>query len=62
MYVRFPLSLLNVVLANNCAMQLVRMHGQFGDMLSNVAAMVAGSLGMLPSALMGARGQPPCDY
>ncbi len=47
------------LLADNCAMQLVRRPGQFdvvladnlfGDMLSDVAAMAAGSLGMLPSA------------
>ena len=47
------------VLADNCAMQLVRWPKQydvivtdnlFGDILSDVAAMLTGSLGMLPSA------------
>ncbi|GGZ05507.1 3-isopropylmalate dehydrogenase [Novosphingobium colocasiae] len=51
------------LLADNCAMQLVRRPKQFdviladnlfGDMLSDVAAMAAGSLGMLPSASLGA--------
>jgi 3-isopropylmalate dehydrogenase len=49
--------------ADNCAMQLVRDPKQFdvivtdnlfGDMLSDVAAMLTGSLGMLPSASLGA--------
>jgi 3-isopropylmalate dehydrogenase len=47
---------------DNCAMQLVRAPKQFdvlvtenlfGDILSDCAAMVAGSLGMLPSASLG---------
>jgi 3-isopropylmalate dehydrogenase len=47
---------------DNCAMQLVRAPRQFdvlltenlfGDILSDCAAMVAGSLGMLPSASLG---------
>jgi len=47
------------MLADNCAMQLVRNPKQFdvivtdnlfGDMLSDEAAMLTGSLGMLPSA------------
>jgi 3-isopropylmalate dehydrogenase len=51
------------VLADNCAMQLVRKPKQFdvlvtdnlfGDVLSDVAAMLTGSLGMLPSASLGA--------
>ena len=51
------------VLADNCGMQLVRAPKQydvivtdnlFGDMLSDVAAMLTGSLGMLPSAALGA--------
>lgn len=51
------------VLADNCAMQLVRTPKQFdvivcdnlfGDILSDVAAMLTGSLGMLPSASLGA--------
>ncbi len=50
------------VLADNCAMQLVRAPKQFdviltdnlfGDILSDVAAMLTGSLGMLPSASLG---------
>jgi 3-isopropylmalate dehydrogenase len=50
------------VLADNCAMQLVRRPKQydvivtdnlFGDILSDVAAMLTGSLGMLPSASLG---------
>jgi 3-isopropylmalate dehydrogenase len=49
--------------ADNCAMQLVRNPKQFdvivtdnlfGDLLSDCAAMLTGSLGMLPSASMGA--------
>jgi 3-isopropylmalate dehydrogenase len=49
--------------ADNCAMQLVRAPKQFdvivtdnlfGDMLSDCAAMLTGSLGMLPSASLGA--------
>jgi 3-isopropylmalate dehydrogenase len=51
------------VLADNCGMQLVRQPKQydvivtdnlFGDMLSDVAAMLTGSIGMLPSASLGA--------
>jgi len=50
------------MLVDNCAMQLVRDPGQFdvivsenlfGDILSDEAAMLTGSLGMLPSASMG---------
>ena len=49
--------------ADNCAMQLVRFPKQFdvivtdnlfGDILSDCAAMLTGSLGMLPSASLGA--------
>ena len=49
--------------ADNCAMQLVRQPKQFdvivtsnlfGDILSDCAAMLTGSLGMLPSASLGA--------
>jgi 3-isopropylmalate dehydrogenase len=49
--------------ADNCAMQLVRNPRQFdvivtdnlfGDMLSDCASMLTGSLGMLPSASLGA--------
>ncbi len=51
------------VLADNCAMQLVKNPKQFdvivtdnlfGDILSDIAAMLTGSLGMLPSASLGA--------
>lgn len=54
---------LNHILADNCAMQLVRNPKQFdvivtdnlfGDVLSDEAAMATGSLGMLPSASLGA--------
>ena len=53
---------LDHILADNCAMQLVRAPKQFdvivtdnlfGDILSDVAAMLTGSLGMLPSASLG---------
>jgi 3-isopropylmalate dehydrogenase len=49
--------------ADNCAMQLVRAPKQFdvivttnlfGDLLSDLASMLTGSLGMLPSATLGA--------
>jgi 3-isopropylmalate dehydrogenase len=54
---------LHHILADNCAMQLVRNPKQFdvivcdnlfGDILSDEAAMLTGSLGMLPSASLGA--------
>lgn len=54
---------LNHMYADNCAMQLVRQPKQFdvivtdnlfGDLLSDAAAMLTGSLGMLPSASLGA--------
>ncbi len=54
---------LHHILADNCAMQLVRNPKQFdvivcdnlfGDILSDEAAMMTGSLGMLPSASLGA--------
>jgi 3-isopropylmalate dehydrogenase len=54
---------LHHILADNCGMQLVRAPKQFdvivtdnlfGDILSDVAAMLTGSLGMLPSASLGA--------
>jgi 3-isopropylmalate dehydrogenase len=59
----FPDIELEHVLADNCAMQLVRWPKQydvlvtdnlFGDVLSDIAAMLTGSLGMLPSASLGA--------
>ncbi|MBU4582636.1 MAG: 3-isopropylmalate dehydrogenase [Proteobacteria bacterium] len=49
---------------DNCAMQLIRNPGQFdvivttnmfGDILSDEASMLTGSLGMLPSASLGAK-------
>lgn len=58
----FPDVTLEHVLADNCAMQLVRRPKQFdvivtdnlfGDILSDAAAMLTGSLGMLPSASLG---------
>ena len=60
--------------ADNCAMQLVRRPKQFdvivtdnlfGDILSDCAAMLTGSLGMLPSASLGAadaKGRRPAMY
>jgi 3-isopropylmalate dehydrogenase len=59
----YPEVALEHVLADNCAMQLVRRPKQFdvlvtdnlfGDVLSDIAAMLTGSLGMLPSASLGA--------
>jgi 3-isopropylmalate dehydrogenase len=59
----FPDVALEHVLADNCGMQLVRSPKQydvivtdnlFGDVLSDVASMLTGSLGMLPSASLGA--------
>jgi 3-isopropylmalate dehydrogenase len=53
--------------SDNCAMQLVKAPKQFdviltdnlfGDMLSDEAAMLTGSLGMLPSAALGEPGSP----
>ncbi len=50
------------MLVDNCAMQLVRNPGQFdvlvtenlfGDILSDEASMITGSLGMIPSASLG---------
>jgi len=55
---------LNHMLADNCAMQLLKNPKQFdviladnlfGDMLSDEAAMLTGSLGLLPSASLGAK-------
>ena len=55
---------LNHMLADNCAMQLLRNPKQFdvivtdnlfGDILSDEAAMLTGSLGLLPSASLGLR-------
>ena len=65
---------LSHILADNCAMQLIRNPQQFdvlladnlyGDILSDQAAMLTGSLGMLPSASLGAAdktGKRPALY
>jgi 3-isopropylmalate dehydrogenase len=59
----YPDVQLSHMYADNCAMQLVRQPKQFdvivtdnlfGDLLSDCAAMLTGSLGMLPSASLGA--------
>ncbi|MCF6216147.1 MAG: 3-isopropylmalate dehydrogenase [Emcibacter sp.] len=61
----YPEIALDHMLADSCAMQLVRAPKQFdvivtdnlfGDLLSDVAAMLTGSLGMLPSAALGIKG------
>ena len=61
----FPDVALSHMYADNCAMQLVRNPRQFdvivttnlfGDLLSDLASMLTGSLGMLPSATIGAVG------
>ncbi len=70
----FPDVALSHVLADNCAMQLVRNPKQydvivtdnlFGDVLSDEAAQLTGSIGMLPSASLGAKdghGRQPALY
>ncbi|MDW8123722.1 MAG: 3-isopropylmalate dehydrogenase [Geminicoccaceae bacterium] len=70
----FPDVALEHMYADNCAMQLVRYPKQFdvivtdnlfGDLLSDCAAMLTGSLGMLPSASLGtpgADGRRPALY
>ncbi len=70
----FPDIALSHVLADNCAMQLVRNPKQydvivtdnlFGDVLSDEAAQLTGSIGMLPSASLGAKdanGKQPALY
>lgn len=70
----YPEIELNHMYADNCAMQLVRRPKQFdviltdnlfGDILSDCAAMLTGSLGMLPSASLGApmaNGRPKAMY
>jgi 3-isopropylmalate dehydrogenase len=63
----FPDVRLEHILADNAAMQIVRDPRQFdvlvtdnlfGDILSDAAAMLTGSLGMLPSAALGDAGRP----
>ena len=60
----YPNIELNHMLADNCAMQLLKDPKQFdviltdnlfGDLLSDEAAMLTGSLGLLPSASLGAK-------
>ncbi len=57
---------LDHMLADNCAMQLVRAPKQFdvmvtthmfGDILSDLASMLSGSIGMLPSASLDEHGK-----
>lgn len=59
---QYPDVALNHMLSDNCAMQLIRYPKQFdviltenlfGDMLSDEASMIPGSLGLLPSASIG---------
>eukprot|EP00600_Ochromonadales_sp_CCMP1393_P002107 CAMPEP_0174982222 /NCGR_PEP_ID=MMETSP0004_2-20121128/16366_1 /TAXON_ID=420556 /ORGANISM="Ochromonas sp., Strain CCMP1393" /LENGTH=367 /DNA_ID=CAMNT_0016234135 /DNA_START=124 /DNA_END=1227 /DNA_ORIENTATION=- len=69
----YPSIELSHMYVDNCAMQLIRNPRQFdtivcpnmfGDILSDEASMLVGSLGMLPSASIGDRAQPgvfePC--
>ncbi len=70
----YPDVALDHMYADNCAMQLVRAPKQFdvvvtanlfGDILSDLASMLTGSLGMLPSATLGAArpdGRRPALY
>jgi 3-isopropylmalate dehydrogenase len=60
----FPDISLDHILVDNCAMQLILnpksfdvvvMENMFGDILSDEAAVLAGSIGMLPSASLGAK-------
>ncbi len=62
---RYPEIELRHMLVDNCAMQFIREPRQFdviatenlfGDVLSDEAAMLTGSIGMLPSASVGASG------
>jgi 3-isopropylmalate dehydrogenase len=61
----FPDIILEHILVDNCAMQIIRNPRQFdvivtenmfGDILSDEAAVIAGSIGLLPSASLGATG------
>ncbi len=60
--IEYPDVEFNDILVDNCAMQLVKNPGQFdvmvtenlfGDILSDEASMITGSLGMIPSASLG---------
>lgn len=74
LHAEYPDITLHHMYADNCAMQLMRNPKQFdvivtdnlfGDILSDAAAMATGSLGMLPSASLGARradGSVPSMY
>ncbi|HLX24043.1 MAG TPA: 3-isopropylmalate dehydrogenase [Usitatibacter sp.] len=62
----YPAVALSHMLVDNCAMQLVRNPRQFdtivtgnmfGDILSDEASMLTGSIGMLPSASLDAKGK-----
>lgn len=62
----YPDVALSHMYVDNCAMQLVRNPGQFdviltgnlfGDILSDEASMITGSIGMLPSASIGSSGK-----
>ena len=66
MAAEYPDVQLSHMLVDNCAMQLVRNPRQFdvivtgnmfGDILSDEASMLTGSIGMLPSASLDARGK-----
>ena len=71
---KYPDITLSHMYADNCAMQLAKNPKQFdvivtgnlfGDILSDLAAMLTGSLGMLPSATLGApdaSGRRPAFY
>jgi len=63
----YPDAALDHMYVDNCAMQLVRHPrdfdtilptNMFGDIVSDEAAMLTGSIGMLPSASLGAPGSP----
>ena len=66
----FPNVELEHMLVDNAAMQLVAAprhfdvivtENMFGDILSDEAAMLTGSIGMLPSASLGDAGSPACS-
>lgn len=67
----YPDVLLDHLLVDNAAMQLVRRPGDFdvivtenmfGDILSDEAAILTGSIGTLPSASLGTRGAPGLQF